>query len=81
MKKVNCILKLLVSYEGQKVCFFYRVISRFKADRFKAPMTTKREDRIIDKMSLKHCFDTETSTYRAFCVQTGKSISWKNSFS
>ena len=63
----------------------YRVISRFKANKtFKSklrtdrpPMTTKRKDRMIVKMSLKDRFDTATSISRAFCEQTGKPISRK----
>ena len=60
----------------------YRVINRFKADKNlepkprtgRPPMTTKREDRMIVKMSLKDRFDTATSISRAFCEQTGKLI-------
>ena len=37
-------------------------------------MTTKREDRMIVKMSLKDRFDSATSISRAFCEQTGKPI-------
>ena len=63
----------------------YRVISRFKADKILEPkprtdwlpMTTKREDQMIVKMSLKDCFDTVTSTSRAFWEQAGKPISRK----
>ena len=52
----------------------YRIISRFKAKKTlklrsrtgKHPMTTKREDRMIIKMSLKDRFDTATSIFRAF---------------
>ena len=40
-------------------------------------MTTKKEDQIIVKMSLKNHFDTATSTSHAFCEQTGKPISRK----
>ena len=40
-------------------------------------MTTKREDRMIVKMSLKDRFDTATSISRAFCEKTGKPISRK----
>ena len=66
----------------------YRVISRFKADKKlepklrtgRPPMTTKREDRMIVKMSLKDRFNTATSISRAFCVQTGKSIPRKTFF-
>ena len=47
----------------------YRVISRFQADKTlepkprtgRPPMTTKRENRMIVKMSLKDRFDTATS--------------------
>ena len=63
----------------------YRVISRFKADKTfepkprtgRPPMTTKQEDRMIVKMSLKDRFDTTTSISRAFCERTGKLISRK----
>ena len=76
----NRILKLLASYESQSVV--YRVICRFKADKTLEPklrtgrphMTTRREDRIIVKMSLKDRFDSTTSISHAFCEQTGKSI-------
>ena len=51
----------------------YRVISRTS----RPPMTTKREDRMIVKMSLKDRFDTTTSISRAFCEQTGNPISNK----
>ena len=37
-------------------------------------MTTKRENRMIVKMSLKHRFNAEMSISRAFCKQTGKPI-------
>ena len=40
-------------------------------------MTTKREDRMIVKMSLKDRFNTATSISCAFCEQTGKSMSRK----
>ena len=40
-------------------------------------MTTKREDQMIVKMSLKPGFNTATSISRAFCEQTGKPISRK----
>ena len=40
-------------------------------------MTTKQEDRMIVKMSLKHRFDATKSISRAFCEQTGKPISRK----
>ena len=60
----------------------YRVICRLKTDKTLEPkprtgrptMTTKREDRIILKMSLKDPFDTATSISRAFCEQIGNSI-------
>ena len=60
----------------------YRIISNFEADEIlepkprtgRPPMTTKREDRMIVKMSLKDCFDTATSISRAFCEQMGKPI-------
>ena len=63
----------------------YRVISRFKAEKTlepkprtsKPPMTTKREDRVIVKMSLKDRFNTATSISHAFYEQTGKPISRK----
>ena len=63
----------------------YRVISRLKADEIlkpklrtgSLPMTTKREDRMILKMSLKDRFDTATSISRAFCEQTGKPLTRK----
>ena len=68
---------------------FYRVISTFKADKTlepkprtgKPPMTTKQEDRMIVKMSLKDSFDTATSISRAFSEQTGKQVSRKTIFS
>ena len=41
-------------------------------------MTTKRNNRMIFKMSWKGCFDTATSISRAFYEQTGKLISWKS---
>ena len=41
------------------------------------PMTTKREDRMIVKMSLKDRFDTAASISRAFCEQIGKPTSRK----
>ena len=40
-------------------------------------MSTKWEDWMIVKMSLKDCFDTATSISHAFCEQTGKPISRK----
>ena len=40
-------------------------------------MTTKWEDQMIGKMSLKDRFDTAMSNSRAFCEQTGKPISRK----
>ena len=40
-------------------------------------MTTKREDHMIVKMSLKDNFDTATSISPAFSEQTGKPISKK----
>ena len=60
----------------------YRLISRFKADKIlepkpktgRPPMTTKREDQMIVKMSLKDRFDTATSISCAFCEKTGKPI-------
>ena len=63
----------------------YRVISRFKADKTlepkpktgSPPKTTKREDQMIVKMSLKHRLDMATSISCAFCEQTGKPISRK----
>ena len=56
----------------------YHVISRFKADKTlepklrtgRPPMTTKQEDWMILKMSLKDHFDTATSISGAFCEQT-----------
>ena len=79
MKKANCILKLLTSY------VVYCVISRFKADKTLEPkpwtdrplMTTKREDRMSVKMSLKDRLDTATSISRAFYEQIGKPITRK----
>ena len=65
----------------------YHVISRFKADKTlepkprtgRPPMTTKQEDQMIVKMSLKDCFDTATSISCVFCEQTGKTVSrWLN---
>ena len=41
------------------------------------PMTTKQEDQVIVKMSLKDRFDTATSISRVFFEQTGKPISRK----
>ena len=41
-------------------------------------MTTKREYRVIVKMSLKNRFDTSTSISREFCEQKGKPIFRKN---
>ena len=38
-------------------------------------MTTKQEDWMIVKMSLKGSFNTAMSISRAFCEQTGKTIS------
>ena len=63
----------------------YRVIGRFKADKTLEPkprtgrplMTTKRKDWMIDKMSLKDCFNKATSISCPFCEQTGKPISRK----
>ena len=63
----------------------YRAISRFKANKTlepkprtgKPPMTTKREDRMIVKISLKDRFDIAKSISLAFCEQTGKPISRK----
>ena len=56
----------------------YHVISKFKADKTLKPkprtgrphMTTKREDWMIVKMSLKDRFDTAMSISHAFCEQT-----------
>ena len=53
----------------------YRVTSKFKVGKTlepksitdRPPMTIKQEDRMIVKMSLKHCFDTETSISCGFC--------------
>ena len=58
------------------------IISRFKADKTlepkprtsRPPMTTKREDLMIVKMSLKDRFNAATSVSCAFCSQTGKLI-------
>ena len=58
----------------------YLVISRFKADKAielkartgKPHMTTKREDEMIVKMSLKNRFDTATSISRAFFLANRK---------
>ena len=63
----------------------YRVISRFKVDKTlepkprtgRLPTTTKREDRMIVKTSLKDCFHTTTSISCAFNEQTGNPISRK----
>ena len=57
----------------------YRVIRRFKADETlepkprtgRPPMTTKREDWKIVKMSLKDRFYEATSISLAFCEKTG----------
>ena len=53
----------------------YHVISRFKADKTKPrtgrpSMTTKREDRMIIKMSLKDRFDKSTSISRSISRKT-----------
>ena len=61
------------------------VISRFKADKTlepkprtgRPPMTTKREDWMIVKMSLKDSLNAATSISHAFCEETGKPISRK----
>ena len=61
----------------------YHVISRFKADKTLEPkprtgwppITTKQEDQMIVKMSLKDRFNIATSISRAFWEQTGKLIS------
>ena len=66
----------------------YCEISIFKADKTfepkprtgRLPMTTKREDRMIVKMSLKDRFDTATSISRVFCRQKGKPLSRKTVF-
>ena len=63
----------------------FRVITRVKTDKTlepepitgRPPLTTKREDRMIVKMSLKDRFDTTWSISRAFCEQTGKPITRK----
>ena len=63
----------------------YSEINRFKADKTlepkprtgRLPMTTKREGRMIVKMSLKDRFDTVTCNCRAFCELKGKPISRK----
>ena len=60
----------------------YSVINRFKADKTLKTLTenwqaSKREDRMIVKISLKYRFDTATSIPRAFYEQTGKPISIK----
>ena len=63
----------------------YRVISRFNADKTletksrirRPPWTTKREDRVIVKISLKDRFDIAMSISLAFCKPTGKPISRK----
>ena len=57
----------------------YHVISKFKADKTlepklrtgRPPMTTKREDQMIVKMSLKDRFDTAMFISHAICEQTG----------
>ena len=67
----------------------YCVISRFKADKTLELkprtcwplMNTKRENRMIIKMSLKDRFDRAPSISLAFCEQTGKPISRKKCFS
>ena len=41
-------------------------------------MTTKRENRMIVKMSLKERFDTATSISRTIWELTGKPTSWKS---
>ena len=64
-------------------------MSRFKADKTlepklgtgRRPMTTKGEDRMIVKMSLKYRLVTATPLSHEFCVQKGKLISGKNYFS
>ena len=63
----------------------YRVISRFKADKTlepkprtgRSPMSTKWNNQMIVRMSLKDCFNTATSISCAFCEQTRKPISRK----
>ena len=53
----------------------YHLISRFKADKIlepkprtgRPPMTTKREDQMMIKMSLKDRFNTVMSISHAFC--------------
>ena len=63
----------------------YRVISRFKVNKTLEPkprtsrlsMTTKWEDEMIVKMSLRDCFNTTMSLSRAFCERAGKPISRK----
>ena len=70
---------------GKPTSIVYRVISRLKADKTLEPkattdaphMTTKREGRTMVKISLKDRFDAAMTISRAFCVQTGKPISWK----
>ena len=37
-------------------------------------MTTEREDQMIVKITLKDCFDTETSISCAFCEQESQSL-------
>ena len=64
----------------------YRVISRFKTDKTLEPkpktgrpsMTSKKEDQLIVRMSLRDSFETATSISRKFCEQTGKAISRKS---
>ena len=66
----------------------HRIISRFMADKIlepkpstgKPPLSTKREDQMIVKMSLKDRFDTATSISCAFCEQTEKPITRKTVF-
>ena len=66
-------------------CVVYQAISRFKADKTlepkprtaRPPMTTKQEDRMIVKISLKEHINTATSISCAFWEQTGKPISRK----
>ena len=73
---------------GRSKSVFYHVISRFKADKTLEPkartgtpsITSKREDRMIVKISLKERFDTAMSISHTFCEQTGKSISRKTVF-
>ena len=74
VKAHNCLTQ-----EEKKVILANYVIGRFepKPRTGKPPMTTKQEDWMIVKMSLKDHFNTAMSISHAFCEQTGNPISRK----